>query len=153
MAGLVCGTIMATITRQRRFYRGASELLYARERVRDAMAVLSTDLRGTSLADTVRLTADSAIEFFTTIGSSVVCQLVANDVGLPTARPSGNSLSAFRTEPDTGDIALFHVGPAGAVSISPAIPTVDIPCVDGAVGGVPLRAGHQHPRGGHFRAW
>ena len=113
LAGLVCATIMATITRQRRFYRGASELLYARERVRDATAVLSADLRGTSVADTVRLTADSAIEFFTTIGSSVVCQLAANDVGLPAARASGNSLSAFRTDPDTGDIALFHVGSAG----------------------------------------
>jgi type II secretory pathway pseudopilin PulG len=113
LAGLVCGTIMTTITRQQRFFRGASELLYARERVRDAMAVLSTDLRGTSVADTVRLSADSAIEFFTTIGSSVVCQLAANDVGLPNARPFGNSLSAFRAEPDTGDIALFHVGSAG----------------------------------------
>jgi hypothetical protein len=113
LAGLVCGTIMATIARQRRFYRGASEQLYARERVRDAMAVLSTDLRGTSVADTVRLAADSAIEYFTTIGSSVVCQLAANDVGLPNTRPSGNSLSAFRAEPDTGDIALFHVGSPG----------------------------------------
>ena len=114
LAGLVCGTIVATITRQQRFYRGASELLYVREGVRDAMEVLSTGVRATSVADTVRLAADSAIEFFATIGASVVCQIVANEIGLPAAHSSGNSLSAFLTEPDTGDLALFHIDSAGA---------------------------------------
>jgi prepilin-type N-terminal cleavage/methylation domain-containing protein len=114
LAGLVGGTIVATITRQQRFYRGASELLYAREGVRDAMEVLATDVRAMSVADTVRLAADSAIEFFTTIGTSVVCQIAGGDVGLPAAHSSGNSLSAFFTEPDTGDLALFHVDSAGA---------------------------------------
>jgi hypothetical protein len=114
LTGLVCGTIVATITRQQRFYRGASELLYVRGSVRDAMDVLSADIRRTSVADTVRLAADSAIEFFATIGASLVCQIVANDVGLPAAHLSGNSLSAFLTEPDTGDLALFHVVSAGA---------------------------------------
>jgi hypothetical protein len=111
LAGLVGGTIVGTITRQQRFYRGASELLYVRESVRDAMEVLSTDIRRTSVADTVRLAADSAIEFFATIGASVVCQIVANDVGLPAAHASGNSLSAFLAAPDTGDLALFHIEP------------------------------------------
>lgn len=114
LAGLVGGTIMSTITRQQRFYRGASELLYVREGVRDAMEVLSTDVRATSVADTVRLAADSAVEFFATIGASVVCQITSNDVGLPAAHPSGNSLSAFLVEPDTGDLALFHLDSAGA---------------------------------------
>jgi hypothetical protein len=113
LAGLVGGTIVGTINRQQRFYRGASELLYVRESVRDAMEVLSTDIRRTSVADTVRLAADSAIEFFATIGASVVCQIVGNDVGLPAAHSSGNSLSAFRDQPDTGDLALFHIQRAG----------------------------------------
>jgi hypothetical protein len=113
MAGLVGGTIIATITRQQRFYRGATELLYVREGVRDAMEVLSADVRGMSVADTVRVAADSAIEFFATIGASVVCQIAGSDVGLPSARSSGNSLSAFRAEPDTGDIALFDIDSSG----------------------------------------
>jgi hypothetical protein len=75
LAGLIGGTIIGTITRQQRFYRGASELLYVREGVRDGMEVLSADIRGVSLADTVRLAADSAIEFFATIGASVACRL------------------------------------------------------------------------------
>lgn len=113
LAGLVGGTILGMITRQQRFYRGASELLTVHEGVRDAMEVLSADVRAVSVADTVRLAADSAIEFFSTIGGSVVCQIVGNDVGLPAAHASGNSLTAFRTEPDTGDLVLFHIDDVG----------------------------------------
>jgi len=39
-------------------------------------AAIPTDIRGLSSADTVRLMADSAIELFASIGSSVVCQTV-----------------------------------------------------------------------------
>jgi len=113
LAGLVGATILGTVTRQQRFYRGASELITVREGVRDALEVLSSDVRGTSVADTVRLATDSAVEFFATIGASVVCQNIGNEVGLPATRPSGNSLTVFRTEPDTGDLALFHVDSAG----------------------------------------
>jgi len=113
LAGLAGSTIIATLTHQQRFYRGATELLYVREGVRDAMEVLSADVRAMSVADTVRLAADSAIEFFATIGASVVCQIAPSDVGLPAAHLSGNSLSAFRAEPDTGDLALFHIDSSG----------------------------------------
>jgi len=113
LAGIVGGTILTTITRQQRFYRGASELLAVREGVRDAMEVLSADVRATSVADTVRLAADSAIELFATIGASVVCQINGNEIGLPSAHSSGNSLTAFRAEPDTGDLALVYVDSAG----------------------------------------
>jgi type II secretory pathway pseudopilin PulG len=113
VAGLAAGAIVGTITRQQRFYGGASELLAVRESVRDAMEVLSADIRATSVADTVRVAADSAFEFFATIGASVVCRIEGSDVGLPAARPSGNSLSTFRVEPDTGDLVLFHVDSAG----------------------------------------
>ena len=72
--GMVGGAIGLTLMRQQRFYRGAAELLYAREGVRDAIELLSTDIRGMSTADTAVL-ADSAIELFASIGSSVVCQV------------------------------------------------------------------------------
>jgi hypothetical protein len=108
IAAVVGSAIIATVTRQQRFYRGAAELHYLRENVRDAMEVLSTDIRGMSVADTVRLHADSAIEFFATIGSSVVCQTVGNEVGLPTGHSSANSLTAFEALPDSGDLAVFY---------------------------------------------
>ena len=110
LIGVVGAAIGRTLVRQQRFYRGTSELLHAREGVRDAMELLSTDIRGMSVADTVRLLADSAIEFFANVGSSVVCQQLGSAaVGLPgVSSGRGNVLTAFTTAPDTGDIAVFH---------------------------------------------
>jgi prepilin-type N-terminal cleavage/methylation domain-containing protein len=114
IAGLAAGMAVATITRQQRFYRASAELLAAREGVRDAMEVLTTDIRGASDADTIRLHADSAIELFAAIGGSVVCQIAGNEVGLPPSHPGGNSLSSFLTDPDTGDLAVFYIDSADA---------------------------------------
>ena len=106
--GVVGSGIGLTLLRQQRFYRGATELLYAREGVRDAIEILSTDVRGMSTADTAMLLADSAVELFANIGSSVVCQVAGAEVGLPRAvSPRGNTLTAFLVQPDTGDLALF----------------------------------------------
>jgi type II secretory pathway pseudopilin PulG len=110
LIGIVGITIGLTLVRQQRFYRATTELLHAREGVRDAIELLATDIRGMAVADTVRLLADSAIEFFASVGSSVVCQrLGATAVGLPAASSGrGNGLTALTTVPDTGDIAVFH---------------------------------------------
>jgi hypothetical protein len=108
LAGVVGGAVAVTINRQQLFYRGVSDLHYAREGVRDAMEVMSTDIRAMSVSDTVRLRADSAIEFLAGIGSSVVCQSAGNQIGLPARHSEGSSLSAFLVEPDTGDIAAFY---------------------------------------------
>ncbi len=107
--GIIGAAMGALLFRQQRFYRGASELLYARQGVRDAMEVLASDLRGISVADTVRLLADSAIEVFAPIGGSVVCQGVGvAEVGLPAVSPSDNTLTWLLSLPDTGDLALFY---------------------------------------------
>lgn len=109
LMGVLGSAIGVTLIRQQRFYRGTSELLQARESVRDAMELLSTDIRGMSVADTVRLLADSAIELFANVGSSIVCQTTGgNAVGLPAATSRrGNALTAFISQPDTGDLAVF----------------------------------------------
>lgn len=110
LLGFVGSTIGLSLVRQQRFYRGATELLRAREGVRDAMELLSTDIRGMSVADTVRLLADSAIEFFANVGSSVVCDAQSGTaVGMPGLSPRrANTLTSFLTQPDTGDLAVFH---------------------------------------------
>ena len=110
LLGVLGSTVGLTLLRQQRFYRGTTELLQARESVRDAIELLSTDIRAMSTADTVRLLADSAIEFFANVGSSIVCHTDgANGVGLPGASSGrGNALTAFLAQPDTGDIAVFH---------------------------------------------
>ncbi|HEX6627855.1 MAG TPA: type II secretion system protein [Gemmatimonadaceae bacterium] len=109
IAGILGATLGVVLMRQQRFYRGTSELITTRQSVRDALEVLTTDIRGMSVADTARLLADSAIESFSTIGSSVVCQVLSSSqVGLPPAVTAG-ALTSFSTEPDTGDLALFYV--------------------------------------------
>jgi len=113
LAGLVGGIIAITLGRQQQFYRNSAETGFVRESVRDAMDVLSTDIRQLSVADTVRLMGDSAIEFFSTIGTSIVCTRTGDEIGLPVNRLSGNSLSSFLAQPDTGDIAAFYIGSLG----------------------------------------
>src|SRR3954468_6439698 len=103
LGSLVGGIITATLVRQQRFYRGAAELHYVREGTRDALGVLATDIRGLSVDDAMTL-GDSAIELFANIGSSVACQIVGSEIGLPSAHSSGNTLSAFLSTPDTGDL-------------------------------------------------
>ena len=107
--GVIGGAMGALLIRQQRFYRGANEMLYARQGVRDALEVLATELRGISAQDTVRLLADSAIEIFAPIGGSVVCQGVGGaDVGLPPLSTAGNTLTWVLSQPDTGDLALLY---------------------------------------------
>jgi prepilin-type N-terminal cleavage/methylation domain-containing protein len=113
LSGTIIGT---TLVRQQTFYRGAADLLHAREGVRDAMEVLSADVRSASVADTLRVLTDSAFEFFTTIGSSVVCTgSTATDLVLPVHRgPRGNTLTSFATAPDSGDLAIIYADSANA---------------------------------------
>jgi prepilin-type N-terminal cleavage/methylation domain-containing protein len=109
MLGLVGSAIGALLLRQQRFYRAAGELLYAREGVRDALEVLATEVRGIAVTDTVRLLADSAIEMFSGIGSSIVCERTSDmELGLPRSFGSGNTLTSLLTDPDSGDLVLFY---------------------------------------------
>lgn len=105
---LVGGTVGATLVRQQQFYRGAGELIRARQGVRDASELISADVRAISLEDTVRVMADSAIEFYATIATSVLCAALGDsELALPgMAGVRGNTLTSFATEPDTGDLAL-----------------------------------------------
>lgn len=110
LTGVLGSAVGITLLRQQRFYRGTTELLHAREGVRDAIELLATDIRGMASADTVRLFADSAIELFANVGSSIVCHTDGgSSIGLPPASSGrGNTLTSFLAQPDTGDIAVFH---------------------------------------------
>jgi len=110
LMGVLGGAVGLTLLRQQRFYRATTEVLHAREGVRDALELLSTDIRGMSTSDTLRLVADSAIELFANIGSSIVCHTDGSiGVGLPAASSGrGNAFTTFLVQPDSGDIAVFH---------------------------------------------
>lgn len=93
-----------TFRRQERFYSSATEMIGVRSQLRDAADVLIADIRGAAVARYgFPLMTDTAVEMFTTIGTSVVC-----------SPPSGRTLflsnsallTSFLASPDTGDIAL-----------------------------------------------
>ena len=107
LLGMIGATIGSAIIGQQRFHRDASELLDARQGVRDAMEVLSGDIRGSTPADTIRLMADSALELFTTIGTSVACRTASGTAIYIAAESSGNTLTSFLLAPDTGDLVLI----------------------------------------------
>jgi hypothetical protein len=108
LLGVIGATIGSAILHQQRFYGDARDLLEVRGGVRDAMEILSTDIRGSSSADTFRLMADSAVELFANVGTSVVCRtILSNSFALAEESP-GNTLSSFLLYPDTGDIAILY---------------------------------------------
>jgi prepilin-type N-terminal cleavage/methylation domain-containing protein len=113
--GIVAGTIMALVTRQQRYYAGASEVMDVRGQIREAASLLPIDLRGTSSAGgDIMFAGDSAMEFRATYGTAVVCRIDAPnrilDV-LPT-NLARHTLSSWYTTPVAGDtLFVFDEGP------------------------------------------
>jgi prepilin-type N-terminal cleavage/methylation domain-containing protein len=116
IASVVGATLMMTLTKQERFYSSASQILQVRGQLRDGADVLASDIRGAAVARYgLPLMTDSAVEFFSTIGSSVVCETPS---GLtlflpPAAGSTGTPLTSLLVQPDTGDLALIYAMPGG----------------------------------------
>jgi hypothetical protein len=100
---VVGGVLAAPLASGRRLARGIAEVRAARAELRDGAAILSRELRGVAVMDTLRVTADTAVEFFSPIVTAVTC---ANSTGgrldLSAVPPRRGGL-AFIT-PDTGDL-------------------------------------------------
>jgi prepilin-type N-terminal cleavage/methylation domain-containing protein len=111
LALLIAGTAATLLARHLRFHRDLLGMLAVRRHVDDAAAILSADLRGASVTDSIRFTADTAIELFTISGASVVCTLPSAVTATlpPDTLASGNILTAFSATPDSADeITVFH---------------------------------------------
>jgi prepilin-type N-terminal cleavage/methylation domain-containing protein len=117
IAAIVGTTLMLTLRRQERFYSSASQMLEVRGQLRDGADVLTSDIRGAAIERYgLPLMTDSAVEFFSTIGSSVVCETPAGSTLFlpPATLSSGATLTSLLASPDTGDIALIYAMP-GAI--------------------------------------
>jgi len=119
LLGIVMGAMISVLGRQQRFYSSATDLMDTRGRMRQALAVLPSDLRALSPSDTlsggpntgdIYAWNDHALEFRSVAGSSVVCwrpavapltTLRLPPVGLP------NVLTAWLTTPVVGDSLLI----------------------------------------------
>lgn len=116
VAAIVGLTLMMTLRRQERFYSSASQMLAVRSQLRDGADVLTSDIRGAAVERFgFPLMTDSAVEFFSTIGSSVVCETPSGATLFlpPSTLSNGATLTSLLASPDTGDIALIYAMPGG----------------------------------------
>jgi prepilin-type N-terminal cleavage/methylation domain-containing protein len=117
IAGVATALITATVVRQQRFYSAAGQILDARSQLRDAADILTSDIRGASVAMFgLPVMTDTAVEMISVTATSVVCTAQGGATfGLPPSQlVSGNTLTSILAQPDTGDIALIFASPLSA---------------------------------------
>lgn len=105
--GVVAGLGAGAIASEQRNARAGARLRAVRAELRDATGVLAQELRGVSPAgDTIRLAADTAVEFFAPVVTAVTC---ASGSGprllLVPPLIAGGPPPAVGPQPDTGDLA------------------------------------------------
>src|SRR5947208_7551703 len=74
LMSLVGGAIVKLLLQQQRFYNSTTDLIQTRQQIRQAAAMLPSDLRGiSSVGGDISSMSDSALEFRSAFGGSVVC--------------------------------------------------------------------------------
>lgn len=105
-------TALAGAERYTRTARGAAD---ARRTLREAGAVLASELRAAS-SDSLLVKGDTAVDFLGLVGVSVVC--VSSGMALvlpPDVAAGGHPYSSWRATPEAGDIvAVFDTAMGGA---------------------------------------
>jgi hypothetical protein len=116
LLAIVGGSLMSVLTKQQQFYNGTGDLIALRTQLRQAEAILGSDLRGiSSVGGDITAMTDSSIDFNYTIGTSVACKAPAsgNTVIIPATGvlTNGNALTSWITKPFFGDTAyMFDEG-------------------------------------------
>lgn len=118
LLSIVGGAVHDGLRRQQRLFRSIAEMIAARSDVRDAAEVLSADLVSASPRDTLGVAADSAVEFLSTIATSVSCD---SNPGFtlrlpPESLSSGLRLTSLAAVPDTSDLVLIYNDDSAATS-------------------------------------
>jgi prepilin-type N-terminal cleavage/methylation domain-containing protein len=111
MLGLVGSAITTVVVRQQRFYRGANEIIDTRAQIRQAVAILPTELRGlSSVGGDILAIAERQVDFRAPIGTSIVCQKIStNQFALPPdSLYSGQVLTSFLSVPVLGDTVFVY---------------------------------------------
>lgn len=107
---IVTTLAVSHVTRHQRAYSAISAALALRARLRDGSDILAADLRGSSPSgDSLLVTSDTAVEFFSAIGTSTLCAAPSpNIITLPPdSLASGRTLSSWVVSPEPGDDVLL----------------------------------------------
>ena len=110
LGSLVGGAIVKLLLRQQRFYNSTSDVIQTRQQIRQAVGMLPADLRGmSSIGGDIYAMSDSALEFRSVFGSSVVC---SNNTGklstVPRVLAKGSVMSSWNMLPSVGDSLLVY---------------------------------------------
>jgi prepilin-type N-terminal cleavage/methylation domain-containing protein len=119
LMSLVGGAIVKLLLRQQRFYNSTTDLIQTRQQLRQAAAMLPSDLRGiSSVGGDIFSMSDSALEFRAVFGSSVVCVNAAGQLStVPRVLASGATMTNWTRTPAVGDsIAVYNNGVSSAVT-------------------------------------
>ena len=119
LMSLVGGAIVKLLLRQQRFYNSTTDLIQTRQQIRQAAAMLPSDLRGiSSIGGDIYSMADSALEFRSVFGSSVVCANIAGKLStVPRVLATGSTMTNWSRPPALGDsLAVYNDGPTLAVA-------------------------------------
>jgi type II secretory pathway pseudopilin PulG len=102
---------LAVVIHQERFYRSQADAIDARATVRDAAALLQSELRALTPVDgDLYAIAPAAIEFRATLAQSVVCTIAPSRSAItvpPEQLTSGAPLTWIGTRPEAGDTLLI----------------------------------------------
>lgn len=119
LMSLVAGATVKLLLRQQRFYNSTSDLIQTRQQIRQAAAMLPADLRGiSSVGGDISVMSDSALEFRSVFGSSVVC---SNNLGklstVPRVLAKGSVMTSWSGLPVMGDsLAVYNDSSTFAVT-------------------------------------
>lgn len=114
LAAIVSAAAATALAGAERYTRAARGVSAARRTLREAEAVLASELRAAA-SDSVRVRGDTAVDFLGLVGVSVVCVSSAALLVLPPdVAADGNPYSAWRASPEAGDlVAVFDTAGGG----------------------------------------
>jgi type II secretory pathway pseudopilin PulG len=114
LAAILSAAGVAALASTERYVRRARATSDARRNLREASAVLASELRAAT-PDSLHVRGDTAVDFPGIVGVSVACVSAGNVLVLPPdVAASGVPYSSWRATPELGDVvALFDTAGAG----------------------------------------
>jgi prepilin-type N-terminal cleavage/methylation domain-containing protein len=115
LVSFVAGAIVKLLLRQGRFYNSTTDLIQTRQQIRQAAAMLPSDLRGiaTGAGDLTKTDiyamSDSSLEFRSVFGSSIVCVNSGGKLStVPRVLAKGSAMTNWNALPSVGDSILVY---------------------------------------------
>ena len=148
LMGLVSAAIVKVLLRQQRFYNSTTDLINTRQQIRQAAGMLPSDLRGiSSVGSDIYFMSDSAIEFRSVFGTSVVCANTGGTLSTVPVRLARNSQMTSWTRPPAlnDSLVVYDNGATAALADDSwrgfRITAIPVPVTTNVANGCPVASG------------